>query len=178
MSATVHREQDDVALVSEVIVHLDVQLVAVRRLLAVVLDQGAAIRRRDVHGVVRMAGMLQAELQRRELLDAERMALLDRAGARLGVTASAVTLSRLTSLMDQGEADLAVARSAELRGLLLEVQREHECNRALMAQELAFLDHLLSLTEGNLAGYGARGDRAPHSQLLAAGRQRVLDLEV
>jgi hypothetical protein len=80
--------------------------------------------------------------------------------------------------MDQGEADLAVARSGELRGLLHEVQREHECNRVLMAQELAFLDHLLSLTEGNLTGYGARGDRAPHNQLLAAGRQRVLDLEV
>ena len=178
MSALAQRNQDDVALVSEVIVHLDVQLVAVRRLLAVVLDQGAAIRRRDVHGVVRMAGMLQAELQRRELLDIERLALLERAGARLAVPAEGVTLSRLTTLMDQGEADLAVARSAELRGLLGEVQREHECNRTLMAQELAFLDHLLSLTEGNLTGYGARGDRASHTQLMAAGRQRVLDLEV
>jgi FlgN protein len=175
MSALVQREA---GLSSEVLGHLEVQLVAVRRLLAIVLDQGAAIRRRDVHAVVRMAGMLQAELQRREILDAERMALLERAGTRLGVAPAAVTLSRLTTLMERDDGELALARSAELRGLLDQVQREHDCNRALMSQELAFLDHLLSLTDNNRAGYGARGARAPHTSLLYAGRQRVLDLEV
>ena len=35
--------------------------------------------------VVALTGMLQAELQRRQLLEAERIALLERAGARLGV---------------------------------------------------------------------------------------------
>lgn len=175
MTALAHRDPE---LASEVLVHLDVQLVAVRRLLAIVLEQGAAIRRRDVHAVVRMAGILQAELQRREQLDAERIALLERAGARLGVAPQAVTLSRLTTLMESTAAEHALARSGELRGLLAEVQREHDLNRALMSQELAFLDHLLSLTDSNRAGYGARGDRAPHTSLLFAGRQRVLDLEV
>ena len=33
--------------------------------------------------------------------------------------------------------------AAELRGLLAEIQREHHVNRALMRQELAFLDHLV-----------------------------------
>ena len=36
-------------------------------------------------------------------------------------------------------------RSAELRGLLAEIAREHGINRALMRQELAFLDHLIRL---------------------------------
>jgi hypothetical protein len=39
----------------------------------------------------------------------------------------------------------ASERSAELRGLLGEVAREHGVNRALMRQELAFLDHLTRL---------------------------------
>ena len=40
------------------------------------------------------------------------------------------------------EATAALERSAELRGLLAEVVREHAINRVLMRQELAFLDHL------------------------------------
>jgi hypothetical protein len=38
---------------------------------------------------------------------------------------------------------VARERSAELRGLLAEIGREHAINRALMRQELAFLDHLM-----------------------------------
>jgi FlgN protein len=177
MSQLVVTEPADRTLVDDVLGHLDVQLDAGRRLLAIVLEQGTAIRRRDVHDVVRLAGMMQAELHRRQFLDAERMALLERAGQRLGVGAGAVTLSLLTRLMDPATAHDAEARSAQLRGLLSEVQREHTTNRALMSQELAFLDHLLSLTEGNLGGYDAGGDRAASPSLLNAGRQRVLDLE-
>jgi len=51
----------------------------------------------------------------------------------------------MTQLMGTAEADLARARSAELRGLLAEIAREHGVNRALMRQELAFLDHLTRL---------------------------------
>ena len=47
--------------------------------------------------------------------------------------------------MAPAEAELARARSAELRGLLAEIAREHGVNRALMRQELAFLDHLTRL---------------------------------
>jgi hypothetical protein len=36
-------------------------------------------------------------------------------------------------------------RSAELRGLLGEIAREHGINRALMRQELTFLSHLTRL---------------------------------
>ena len=75
------------------ITHLDAQLLAARRLLQVVLKQGAAIRQRDVQTVVELTGMLQAELQHRQRLEEERSMLLDRAGARLGVAAGAVTLT-------------------------------------------------------------------------------------
>jgi hypothetical protein len=40
---------------------------------------------------------------------------------------------------------MARERSAELRGLLAEIAREHGINRALMRQELAFLSHLTRL---------------------------------
>jgi len=176
--ALIPRSAADDALVGEVLAHLEVQLVEVRRLLAIVLDQGAAICRRDVHEVVRLAGLLQAELERRAVLESQRLALLERAGNRFGIAHTAVTLSLLTSVMEPAEAELALARSAELRGMLFEVQREHACNRALMSQELSFLDHLLSLTGEGAAGYGSRGHRAPHLSLVAGGRQRVLDLEV
>jgi flagellar biosynthesis/type III secretory pathway chaperone len=171
-------EAGDVVLTDEVLVHLDQQLLAARRLLQVVLDQGVAIRRRDVRGVVELTGALQAELQRRQLLETRRAELLQRAGTRLGVSAASVTLALLESLMDDDSAERARALSSELRGLLEVVQREHYCNRALMSQELAFLDHLLRLAGmGGETSYGAGGDRLATTAAQATGH-RVLDLEV
>jgi hypothetical protein len=73
---------------------------------------------------------------------------------------------------------VAGARSAELRGLLETVQREHHVNRALMSQELAFLDHLLKLAGvGGHESYDATGDRLAATASQVTGR-RVLDLEV
>ncbi len=168
----------DSTLSREVLQHLQVQLLAARRLLAVVLEQGAAIRRRDVNNVVRLAGMLQAEVQRRKLLDAERAQLLERAGARLGVDAGAVSISLLANIMEPGAAQEARVRSAELRGLLDELQREHNCNRVLMHQELAFLDHLLRLAEGDSRiGYDSSGDHRAATTAGPASRRRVLDME-
>jgi hypothetical protein len=177
MMALVADDHADAILTGDVLAHLDAQLVAARQLLALVLEQAAAIRHGDVQTVVELAGMMQAEMQRRQVIDGERMRLLERAGARLGVTPGSVTLSLLECLMDPLAAGQARARSSELRGLLSEVQREHACNRALMNQELAFLDHLLRLADGTFDGYDAAGDRAPNTQALVPKRQRVLDLE-
>lgn len=165
-------------LTDDVLAHLEIQLVAARRLLGVVLEQGTAIRSRDVRTVVELAGALQAELERRKVLEAERALLLERAGARLGVSAAAVTLEMLTGLMDPRSSELARARSSELRGLLELLQREHYCNRALMIQELAFLDHLLGLAgRDSGAGYDAIGDRVGGRLPAVTGGHRVLDLE-
>jgi hypothetical protein len=175
---TVFPQVGDEILAEEVLVHLDEQLVAARRLLQVVLDQGVAIRRREVRGVVELTGALQAELQSRRVLEGERAALLQRAGVRLGVPSGSVTLELLESLMDEKTAERARALSAELRGLLELVQREHYCNRALMSQELAFLDHLLGLAGiGGDSRYGAGGDRVGTSAAQASGH-RMLDLAV
>jgi protein-disulfide isomerase-like protein with CxxC motif len=178
MNVPVVHERSDALLTTEVIAHLEAQLVAARRLLQVVLEQGAAIRNRDVRSVVQLTGVLQAELQRRQLLENERTSLLARAGARLGVPATSVTLALLETLMDSESAKLAGARSAELRGLLETVQREHYVNRALMSQELAFLDHLLKLAGvGGDESYNAGGDRLATTAAQATGH-RVFDLEV
>src|SRR5436305_11960729 len=178
MNSPVLHAQSDAALSGEVIAHLEAQLVAARRLLQVVLEQGAAIRNRDVRSVVQLTGVLQAELQRRQLLETERLALLQRAGARLGVPGASVTLALLETLMDPESAQVAGARSAELRGLLETVQREHHVNRALMSQELAFLDHLLKLAgQGGDTVYDASGER-PAARRPAMATHRVFDLEV
>jgi hypothetical protein len=58
--------------------------------------------------------------------------------------------------MSAAEAERVQASSAELRGLLAEIAREHGINRALMRQELAFLDHLVRLVGEPAADGGNR----------------------
>jgi hypothetical protein len=172
-------ETSDPLIGRDILSHLDAQLVAARRLLQIVLEQGAAIRNRDVRNVVRLTGSLQAELQRRTLIESERARLLERAGTRLGVSAGAVSLSLLESLLDPPAAAVARTRTSELRGLLEQAQREHYVNRALMNQELAFLDHLLRLAgQGDELGYDAAGDRPVPSHSTGPANRRMLDLEV
>jgi hypothetical protein len=179
MTALLTAEQVDGLMGSDVLAHLEAQLVAARRLLQIVLEQGAAIRKRDVRAVVALTGTLQAELKRREMLENERARLLERAGVRLGVTAGSVTLSLLENLLEPTAALVARARTSELRGMLEETQREHYVNRALMSQELAFLDHLLRLSgDGSDMGYDSAGDRPTVRRSANGGNRRMFDLEV
>jgi hypothetical protein len=172
-------EQFDPVLTTDVLAHLEAQLISARRLLQIVLDQGAAIRRRDVQNVVTFTGLLQVELQRRAMIERDRARLLERAGARLGIAPTAVSITLLDAVMDPGRSQQAQARSAELRGILDEVAREHHVNRALMNQELAFLDHLLRLADGDRhLGYDSAGDHNRMTAPRLANRHRTLDLEV
>ena len=164
---------------AELLVHLDAQINSARRLLALVLEQGKAIRKRDVETVLGRLADVQTEMGRRGALEQDRAALLQRAGAALAVPAAQVTLERLCTLVTPGAATAARERSAELRGLLAEIAREHGINRALMRQELAFLAHLTRLvgqdTEpgyGRPAGAGGTG-QAPTAPPL----HRALDLQ-
>jgi hypothetical protein len=160
---------------AEVLAHLDHQIRSGQRLLRLVLDQGEAIRSRDSERVLSKLAEIQTEMGRRGRLEQDRTALLQRAGQALGVGPAAVTLERMCTLITPAAAQSAHERSAELRGLLAEIAREHGINRALMRQELAFLSHLTRLV-GNEAepGYdptgAARGGRAPYSS------HHVLDL--
>ncbi len=129
----------------EVLGHLNAQVASARHLLDLILQQGRAIRERDVDAVLARLGAIQAEVERRTHLEAARTDLLTRAGTALGVPAQTVTMKQLTTLMAPNEAQHALARSAELTGLLNEVAREHGVNRALMRQELTFLSHLTRL---------------------------------
>jgi 6,7-dimethyl-8-ribityllumazine synthase len=171
------RDTDSV-LTADVLTHLDAQLSSVRGLLQVVLEQGTAIRERNVQAVVKLTTILQGELQRRSTIEEERSRLLERAGSRLGVSGTAVTLELLTELMAPQAAALAQTKSAELRGLLEVVQREHHVNRALMTQELAFLDHLMRLAGAGDTSYDSAGDRSTVRHQAPGARHRVLDLEV
>jgi hypothetical protein len=150
---------------AELLAHLDAQLASARRLLGLVLEQGKAIRSRDVEGVLGRLAEVQTEMGRRGGLEQERAGLLQRAGASLGVAATEVTLERLCALVTPGAAEAARLRSGELRGLLAEIAREHGINRALMRQELAFLSHLTRLMgaepEGAYAPPAGRGARRP-----------------
>jgi hypothetical protein len=178
MLASPQAHQSDAILSRDVLDHLEVQLAAARQLFQVVLEQGAAIRRHDVPNVVRLAGILQAEAQRRKLLDEQRAWLLERAGARLGISAASVSITLLESVLEPDAATRARARSSELLGLLDELKREHTINRVLMTQELAFLDHLLRLADDDSGvGYDAGGDHRVATTSLVNGRRRVLDME-
>jgi len=173
----------DPRLAGDVLAHLDQQLASTRSLLQSVLAQGAAIRAQDVDGVVRQVAAFQAELERRNRLEEDRAHLLARAGAQLGAAPHAVTLSQLTALMGPHDAQLAHTSSAELQGLLAELQREHACNQALMRQELTFLDHLLRLVDpaasADAGAYTASGIRPaahmPHTTVRSG--PRALDLQ-
>jgi FlgN protein len=170
-------EQEE--LTGAVLAHLDAQVESAQRLLEVVLQQGVAIRARDVHAVVRFAGLLHGEISRRQGIEQERSRLLEHSATLLGISPEAVTLTRLSTLMDPARAELAQARSAQLRGLLHELQREHACNRALMRLELSFLDHLMtSLALDGAHGYDPRGSSAGASATSsrAHGGLHVLDL--
>ncbi len=169
----------EVGLTKDVLSHLDTQLASARRLLEIVLEQGAAIRARDVHTVVRLAGLLHGELTRRAQIEQQRSLLLERAGGLLGIPAQAVTLTRLSALMDADAAAQAAASSARLRGLVGELRREHSCNRALMQIELSFLDHLMkSLALDDAAhGYDPQGSAVAGGRVRSHGALHLLDLQ-
>jgi flagellar FlgN protein len=160
---------------AELLVHLDSQINSAQRLLGFVLDQGKAIRRRDVEAVLARLTDVQTEMGRRGALEQERAALLQRAGAALGVPAAQVTLERLCTLVTPGAAQSARERSAELRGLLAEIAREHGINRALMRQELAFLSHLTRLV-GNEAEGGYTPTGSTGGGRVSQSSHHVLDL--
>ena len=176
MTATTAQRPFDAVLTRDVAAHLAAQLDSARRMLAIVLEQAAAIRRREIPQVVRLASSLQAEMHRREVIEVERIALLERAGVHLGVSAGDVSISMLSELMDEESAEIARNRTAELRGMLHEIQREHTTNRALMQQELAFLDHLLRLA-GTAGGYDSSGEQGSGRRRGPLMHRPVFDLE-
>jgi len=129
--------------------HLDLQAESAQRLLDLVLRQGTAIRERDAEAVLARLAEIKAEMAARETLERERSALIDQVAVRLGIGPAEVTLSALAGLAGEDGAEEVERRSAELRGLLAEIAREHGINRALMRQELTFLDHLTRLVGGS-----------------------------
>ena len=152
----------DEALAGALLAHLDAQIESARRLYGSILAQGKAIRERDVESVVARLSDVRNEMSLRATLEEQRSDLLVRAGLALGVPAPNVTLEAMTTLMPANDAALARQRSAELRGLLSEIAREHGINRALMRQEMAFLDHLVRLIgQEPDAGYGPSGADHP-----------------
>jgi hypothetical protein len=169
----------DMTIGPAVIGHLDAQLVSARRLLDLVLRQGQAIRRQDVEAVLQRVAEIQGEMERRGNLERDRASLLNQAGAALGAPGHSVTLEALTTLMGPADAQGARERSAELRGLLAEVGREHAINRALMRQELAFLDHLTRMlgASDDAGAYRPPSEPASAAPAPAGPRIRSLDLK-
>ena len=165
------------ALGPALLAHLDDQLGSTGRLLQLVLAQAAAIRERDVDTVLAAIAEIQGEMERRAGLERTRAELLARAGGQLGVPGHVVTLDAICSLIPPADAAGARERSAELRGLLAEVGRQHQANRILMRQELAFLEHLTRLLGGEEQGGYAPPGAAPSAHPAAATPHRVLDLQ-
>jgi len=177
MSAQVAPHAADAALSADLIAHLDGQIESAGRLLSAILQQGAAIRRNDVDAVLARLTDVKTEMAQRGRLEEERVALLRRAGVALGVVPGAVTLEGIATLLPPPEAQHARTRSAQLRGLLGEIAREHGINRALMRQELAFLEHLVRLIGHEPAAAYGPGPAASGRGGTSSSPRRVLDLE-
>ncbi len=162
----------------DVLIHLDAQIASARHLLDLVLEQGRAIRQRAVEPVLQKLAEIQAEVERRNHLEAARTELLTRAGQRLGVPAASVTLRQLATLMPPAYGQHAMQRSAELNGLLAEVAREHGDNRAHMRQELTYLSHQTRLAGGEPdTGYRPPAAPVAASPRPATTSHRLLDLQ-
>ena len=170
MIAAPEQRRVDPELSRAVLTHLGAQIDSARRLYGSILAQGKAIRARDVEAVVARLTDVRNEMTLRATLEEQRSELLVRSGVALGVPAPNVTLDAMTTLMPANEAAQARQRSAELRGLLAEIAREHGINRALMRQEMAFLDHLVRLIgQEPEAGYGpSGGDQPPTHRVVDA----------
>jgi hypothetical protein len=163
---------------TQVLGHLDAQIVSAQRLLECILRQGRAVCAHQVEGVLASMTEIQAEMGARSRLERERSALLTRAGAALGLPPAAVTLDAITELMGPVDGDSARTRSAELRGLLAEIAREHGINRALMRQELSFLEHLTRLIGHEpQTGYRPPAPRGTAAAPQHPVRHRLLDLQ-
>lgn len=141
--------------------HLDGQLASAQRMLKILLAQTDAIRRQDVESVLARLSEIQGELVERERLERDRDALLREAAGGLGLSVDELTLEDLLVHLAPADAAAARARSAELKGLLGEVQRVHEQNRLLIRQELSFLDHLMRLLSGAPQGAYTAGGYTP-----------------
>ena len=63
--------------------HLDAQIASARKLLQLVLEQGAAVRGRDAEAVLIRMSEIQAEMGRRATLEINRTSLLQEAGRAL-----------------------------------------------------------------------------------------------
>lgn len=148
--------------------HFATQLDSARRLLGLVLEQGAAIRAREVDQVLARLAAIQGEMERRATLERDRAAILTHAAQHLGIPPHAVTLDQLTTLLNEDEASAARAASAELRGLLEEIGEQHTLNRALMKQELAFVEHLTRLLGGGAGLHDADTYARPGSRITGA----------
>jgi hypothetical protein len=146
---------------SAIIGHLGKQVESARRLLGIVIDQSAAIRKQDVEGVLVKMAELQGEMVTRTQLEQERDHLINAAATMLGVGPDEVDLEAMLTLEPQLDGQLARNLSAELKGLVTETARVHEQNRLLVRQELSLLDHLMRVLSGTpQSGYSASGSSA------------------
>jgi hypothetical protein len=170
-----------------VLAHLQVQLESAGALLQAVIAQGRAVRSRDVETVLARMADMQAESERRGRLERERAVLLTHAAGLLGIPPHTVTLDALCTLLDADTVLIARERSAQLRGTLDELRQQHAINRALMKQELAFVEHLTRLLAGGAGQhdpdtYSRPGDgvRTPAGRTGATSHPsalRALDLQ-
>lgn len=155
-----------------VLAHIEKQVESSRRLLGLLLAQTEAIRDRDVETLLARLGDVQGEMAVRQGLEVERDAILRRAAAELGLVPETVDLDAIVELVPPEERDAVRNAGAELRGLVLEIQRVHDQNRVLLRQELAFVDHLMRVLSGQpQAGYTVNGwQQAPQTSSLVNAR--------
>ncbi|MCK9247737.1 MAG: flagellar protein FlgN [Solirubrobacteraceae bacterium] len=171
----------DTMLGRDLLAHLDEQQRSLDRLHSALTAQAAAIRERDVTAALHHSGLIEVEATFRTSIEARRTALLRLGATTLGIPVHEVTLTHLCTLTAPDQADEARTRSDRLTATLEEIHRMHEVNRAMLRQELTFLEHLLSLgglpTAATYQAPGTRARPAATSAVPGSPSPRALDLQ-
>jgi hypothetical protein len=144
--------------VIDLIAHLEAQVASAERLLATVNAQTEAIKTQDVPTLLARLGDVQSELSLRKALELERDQLINAAAVRRQAPVDTIDLEAMLDGLPPDICARARVLSTQLRSGLARVQQIHVSNRALIRQELTFVDHLLRVLSGvPQAGYSPGG---------------------
>lgn len=160
--------------VGEIVLNLQEQVRAWRRMLDLSQAQRVALEAQDVHGVHAILQDIEVAMLDRSRTEVRRSVLVAQAASMLGIEPEAVTRDLLVGCCDATLAAQLEAASDELRVLVVELDSVVARNRALLEQELAIIEVLV---EGATVDTTARATYGKHGNQTEAPRLRLLDAQ-
>lgn len=164
----------DASAINEIVVNLDDQVRVYRRLLDLSQAQLVALQAQDVRTVHAILQEIELAMLERSKVDQRRSEVLMHIAQQLGIALEDVTASLLQQRADAPIGEAIANASAELRGLVGDLDGVVARNRALLEHELAIIDHMVHgmTTVPDKPTYAADGGQRE------AARLKLLDAQV